>query len=144
MQKNLKFFFVQYLQKQFHSLNSCLPGKLQQYPSGTPSPKDAARVFVYPPLDSQRIVLRYPGKVRPLRDLPPNHAVSVLVASSLKGAVWMAVIDVRIPAPAAARVMPSQSWNSLPLSTVIVWNIRRKLKLPSFFSSIFSTATTLD
>ena len=56
----------------------------------------------------------------------------------------MAVIDVRIPAPAAARVMPSQSWNSLPLSTVIVWNIRRKLKLPSFFSSIFSTATTLD
>ena len=51
MQKNLKCFFVHYLQKQFHPLNSRLLGKLHQYPPGTPSPKDAARVFIYPPLD---------------------------------------------------------------------------------------------
>ena len=40
MQKNLKNFFVQYLQKQFHPLNPGLLGKLQQHPPGTPSPKD--------------------------------------------------------------------------------------------------------
>ncbi len=51
MQKNLKMFFVHYLQKQPYPLNPCPLGKLQQYPSGTPSPKDAARVFIYPPLD---------------------------------------------------------------------------------------------
>jgi hypothetical protein len=51
MQKKLKNFFVQYLQKQFHPLNPGLLGKLQQHPPGTPSPKDAARVFIYPPLD---------------------------------------------------------------------------------------------
>ena len=39
--------------------------------------------------------------------------------------------------------MPSQSWNSLPLSTVIVWNIRRKLKLLNFltFSATLSKWT---
>ena len=51
MQKNLKLFFVHYLQKQFHPLNTRLFCKLQQHPPGTPSSKDAARVFIYPPLD---------------------------------------------------------------------------------------------
>ena len=51
MQKNLKLFFVHYLQKQPYPLNPCPLGKLQQHPPGTPSPKDAARVFIYPPLD---------------------------------------------------------------------------------------------
>jgi len=94
MQKNLKLFFVHYLQNQFYPLNPRLLGKLHQHPPGTPSPKDAARVFIYPSLDPQRIVLRYPGEVRSLWDLPPNHAVSVLVASSFKGAVRMAIVYV--------------------------------------------------
>ena len=87
----------------------------------------------------------YPGEIRPLRDLPPNHAVSVLVAPSFKCAVWMAIeyMWVRSPSPTTARVIPSQSWNSLLLFTVIVWNIRRKFTLPNFFFSISSTATTL-
>ena len=51
MQKNLKLFFVHYSQKQFCPFDPCPLGKLQQYPPGTPSPKDAARVFIYPPLD---------------------------------------------------------------------------------------------
>ena len=51
MQKNLKLFFVYYLQKQFYPFNPGLPGKLQQHPRGTPSPKDAARVFFCSPLD---------------------------------------------------------------------------------------------
>ncbi len=51
MQKNLEYFFVQYLQKQFNTPNPGLSGKLHQHPPGTPSPKDAARVFIYPPLD---------------------------------------------------------------------------------------------
>ena len=51
MQKNLKYFFVHYSQKQLHPLNTGPLGKLQQHPPGTPSPKDAARVFIYPPLD---------------------------------------------------------------------------------------------
>ena len=51
MQKNPKFFLVQYSQKQLRPLNPGLLGKLQQHPPGTPSPKDAARVFIYPPLD---------------------------------------------------------------------------------------------
>ena len=53
MQKNLKYFFVHYSQKQFYPLNTGLLGKLQQYPSGTPPIQDAARVFVYPPLHPQ-------------------------------------------------------------------------------------------
>ena len=51
MQKNLKYFFVHYLQKQFYPFNPRPSGKLQQHPPGTPPPKDAARVFIYPPLD---------------------------------------------------------------------------------------------
>ena len=51
MQKNLKLFFVHYSQKQFYPLNTGLLGKLQQYPSGTPPIQDAARVFIYPPLN---------------------------------------------------------------------------------------------
>jgi hypothetical protein len=39
MQKNLKYFFVHYLQKQFHPLNTSLQGKLHQHPPGTPSPQ---------------------------------------------------------------------------------------------------------
>ena len=92
MQKNLKHFFVHYLQKQFYPFNACPLGKLHQHPPGTPSPKDAARVLVYPPLYFQCVRLGYPGEVRPLRHPPPNHAVSVLVASPLKGTVRMAVI----------------------------------------------------
>ena len=65
MQKNLNFFFVQYSQQHFHPLNPGLFSKPQQYPPGTPSVKDAARVFVYPALDPQGVVLCYPGKVRP-------------------------------------------------------------------------------
>ena len=45
MQKNLKLFFVHYLQKQFYPFNPRLLGKLHQHPRGTPSPKDAARKF---------------------------------------------------------------------------------------------------
>ena len=100
MQKNLKFFFVHYLQKQFHPLNSHLLGKLHQHPRGTPSPKDAARVFIYPPLYFQCVGLCYPGEVRPLRHPPPNHAASVLVAPSFKCAVWMAIVYVgSLPIP---------------------------------------------
>ncbi len=33
MQKILNFFFVHYFQKQFNPLNTCLLGKLHQYPS---------------------------------------------------------------------------------------------------------------
>ena len=39
--------------------------------------------------------------------------------------------------------MPSQSANSLPLSTVIVRNIRRNIRDPSFLSSLSSDRTTL-
>ena len=78
MQKISIFIFVHYLQKQFHPLNPCLLGKLQQHPPGTPSPKDAARVFIYPPLDLQRVRLRDPGEIRPFGDFPPNHTVCFL------------------------------------------------------------------
>ena len=57
MQKNLKLFFVHNLQKQLYPLNPCPLGKLQQYPPGTPSPKDAAQVFIYPPLYFQCVRL---------------------------------------------------------------------------------------
>lgn len=46
MQKNLKYFFVHYSQKQFHPLNTCPLGKLQYHPPGTPPTEDAVRVFI--------------------------------------------------------------------------------------------------
>lgn len=76
MQKNLNFFFVHYSQKRFHPLNPGLLGRLHQHPPGTPPAKDAARVPIYPPLYLQRVSLRYPGEVCPLRRPPPNHAVA--------------------------------------------------------------------
>ena len=58
------------------------------------------RVSIYPPLDGQRVGLRYSGEVGPLRHPPPNHAVSVLIAPSFKGAVRMAVVYVDpLPVP---------------------------------------------
>ena len=90
--KKPNFFFEHYLQKQFYPFYTCLLGKPHQHPPGTPSPKDGTRAFIYPPLDPHRVVLRYPGEVRSLWDLPPNHAVSVLATPSFKCAVWMAIV----------------------------------------------------
>ena len=51
MQKNPKYFFVHYSQKQFKAHYPGFFGKLQQYPRGTLPTEYAARVFIYPPLD---------------------------------------------------------------------------------------------
>ena len=60
------------------------------------------RVFIYPALDPQDVVLCYSGEVCPLRDLPPNHPVSILAAPAFVCAVWMAVVYMR-PVLAAGR-----------------------------------------
>ena len=73
---------------QFHPLNPRLLSKLHQHPPDIPSIKDA----IHPSLDLQHTVLRYLSDICPLWDLPPNHAVSVLVAPSSKCAVWMAIV----------------------------------------------------
>lgn len=84
---------MQYSQKHFKPFDPRLLSKLHQHLTGTPSIKDAAWVFIYPALDLQGVGLCYTGKARPLWDPPPNHAVSVLIASAFKSAVRMAVIN---------------------------------------------------
>ena len=81
MQKNLKYFFVHYLQKQFYPLNSRHLGKLQQHPPGTPSPRmprgysfthrwtSSVPVSVIPvksvPFGTLRRIMRFPFSLLP-------------------------------------------------------------------------------
>jgi len=56
---------VHNLQNQLNPFDPSFLFYFQQYLSGTSSTEDAARVFVYPPLDLQSIFLRYAGEVCP-------------------------------------------------------------------------------
>ena len=54
-----------------------------------------SRVVVEPRLDALHFRRRHLVEVRPFRELPPYHAVNILVRAALTRAIRMAVIDRR-------------------------------------------------
>ena len=57
--------------------------------------EDFSRVIIEPRLDALNLRRRHLVEVRPFRELPPYHAVNILVRSALTRAIRMAVIDRR-------------------------------------------------
>lgn len=54
-----------------------------------------SRVIIEPRLDALNLRRRHLVEVRPFRELPPYHAVNILVRAALTRAIRMAVIDRR-------------------------------------------------
>ena len=57
--------------------------------------EDFSRIIIEPRLDALNLRRRHLVEVRPFRELPPYHAVNILVRAALARAIRMAVIDRR-------------------------------------------------